>query len=205
MATEHKVPNAELLQAGLALAEQAGRPLKRIQSKGRAMLYEAPDRTTVRVRTCNDHVLVVLAESPAPEAALNIEGTDHLLIVMPENPRSRGAIVAYLVPTEVAVQAARASHKEWLASNPNTAGKNRTWTLWFDDIGPSKANAFAEKWATYRLRGSIDLNEPDRAKTASRVNGSSNSLGQVIAAAKRQIASAAGVPESAVRITIDLA
>ena len=170
------------------------------------MIYRTATGERVRVRTCNDHVLVVLAESAEPEAALNIEGTDHLLIVMPEKPRTRGSVIAYFVPTAVAVQAARVTHKEWLASNPNTRGDNRTWNLWFDDEGPSKANGFADKWANYRLNGSIDLGKPSRAPHAlPKPNGGSTTLGEVIADAKRHIASVAGVPESAIRITIDLA
>jgi hypothetical protein len=202
MLAEPKVPNTELLQAGLSLMEQAGSPLKRIESKGRSMIYRTPDGQTVRVRTCNDHVLVTLADSPSPQAALNIEGTDRLLIVMPETPRARGFIVAYLVPTEVAVQAVRETHEDWLASNPKTKGENRTWNIWFDDSGPAKASGFARKWAEYRLAGSVDVSKPTQSRNAPKPSGAPNVL-EVIADSRRQIASAARVPESAVKITID--
>jgi hypothetical protein len=216
MVKEHKVPNAELLEAGLELMRRAGKPLERGETKGRAMLYRTAEGRTVRIRTCNDHVLVVLADSADRGAALNIEGTDYLLIVMPEEPRSRGPVIGYLVPTEVAVHAARTTHEEWLASNPNTKGQNRTWNLWFDDDGPAKANGFAHKWAEYRLPGFIDVRRPSRTKTvlpSNSARSAANSgeeddspanLGRVIADARRQIASTAGVPESAVKITIDL-
>ena len=95
------------------------------------MQYALPNGETVRVRTCNDHVLVALAASARKGAALNIEGTDHLLVVMPEIPRTGGSVIAYLVPTEIAVEAVRTTHADWLASNPNTKGKNRTWNIWF--------------------------------------------------------------------------
>jgi hypothetical protein len=203
MATEQKVPNHELLQAGLQLMAGSGMPLDRMETRGRAMLYRAPDGKTVRVRTCNDHVLVVLADRAGPDASLNIEGTDHLLVVMPERPRSRGYVIAYFVPTQEAVRAARVTHKEWLASSPNTRGENRTWNLWFDDDGPAKANCFARKWAGYRIPGSVDLSKPHGVAPVTKPNGDTNSLSDVIAVAKHKIASAAGVPESAIRISID--
>src|SRR5690348_13725398 len=104
-----KVPNFELLQAGIRLAEDNGIHLTRLESKSRAMVYRAPNGETVRVRTCNDHVLVAVASSPDESAKLNIEGTDKLLIVMPQVPRTSGPVVAYLVPTAVAVDAVRST------------------------------------------------------------------------------------------------
>ena len=71
------------------------------------MLYKMSDGQTVRVRTCNDHVLIAVADSPNPGARLNIEGTDWLLIVMPEVERTAGNIVAYLVPVQEAVAEVR--------------------------------------------------------------------------------------------------
>ncbi len=103
---------------------QNGMPLEKIQSGGRSMIYRRPDGQTVRVRTCNDHVLVVLADRPDEPAKLNIENTDHILIVMPETPRMRGRVHAYLVPTDDAVQAVRTAHAQWLAANPSTKGQN---------------------------------------------------------------------------------
>jgi hypothetical protein len=110
--------------------------------------------------------------------------------------------LAYLVPTEVVVEAARTSHADWLRSNPATNGQNRTWNLWFDDDGPVKANGFRKKWAEYRLGGNTEF-------TPAATNGLSESsgnpkLGDVIADAKRRIAIAAGIPEGAVKISIDL-
>ena len=70
----------------------------------------------------NDHILIVVADKPAVGARLNIEGTDWLLIVMPEAERKAGNVVAYLVPTNEAVEAVRKGHLAWLSSNPNTKG-----------------------------------------------------------------------------------
>lgn len=192
-----RIPNEELLEIGLSLMKRANLPLERLKTNTRSMQYALPNGETVRVRTCNDHVLVALAASARKGAALNIEGTDHLLIVMPEIPRTAGSVIAYLVPTAVAVEAVRTTHADWLASNPNTKGKNRTWNIWFDKA--SKAGGFAEKWAKYRLPGSASALKSTPSPTAA-----SATLGDVITAAKQQIAAAAGVPIDAVKITVEL-
>lgn len=184
--------------------EQNGQPLLRAETKGRAKLFHTADGKTVRARTCNDHVLVVAADSPGPEAKLNIEGTDSILIVMPEIPRTPGPVMAFFVPSAVVVEAVRSSHRDWLASNPATNGENRTWAIWFDDDGPVRSRGFAQKWDEYRLQGSANaqVSPGSRSDTLKDGNGS---LGDVIAEAKQRIAAAAGVPASAVKITLDLA
>lgn len=197
-----RVDNSVLLSAGLELMRQEGQPLTRRQVKGRAMIYGTPEGKTVRVRTCNDHVLVILAESADDNAPLNIEGTDLILVVMPREARSQGPVVAYLVPSAIAAEAARKSHREWLANNPKTKGNNRTWNLWFDDSGPSKANGFSKTWEQYRLRGHADTVGPKQSLNTDSVERAK--LGDVISKARREIAVAAGVPESAVKITLDL-
>jgi hypothetical protein len=198
---EDRVPNEALVHAGLELMKQCGMPLERVKSSGRSMIYQMGDGARVRVRTCNDHLLLVLADAADPETAhLNVEGTDHVLIVMPERQRTPGPVVGYLVSASTVAAAARSAHKDWLATQPNTGGDNRTWTLWFNKDGPSKSNNFAEKWQQYRLRGSasagssvLPLGSPSSAK-----------LGDVIALARIQIAEAAGVPADRVKITIDM-
>jgi len=196
-----RIPNDTLLEAGLSLMKQAGRDLKRVKTGTRSMQYVLPGGESVRVRTCNDHVLVALAGSPKKGAPLNIEGTDYLLIVMPEIPRTHGSVIAYFIPTKVAVEAVRRSHAEWLASNPNTKGKNRTWNVWFDET--AMAGGFAKKWVEYRLPGSASTSMP-KAVPAFASASASGTLGEVIAAAKQQIADAASVPVHAVKITIEL-
>jgi hypothetical protein len=196
-----RVSNEGLLNAGLELMRLANTPLVRVEARGRAMIYQTPAGETVRVRTCNDHLLVVLAESTEPNSRLNVEGTDFVLIVMPETPRSAGTVMAFLVPANVVAKAARDTHASWLASNPNTKGKNRTWNLWFDDSGPAKANGYANIWKKYRLNGEVDttghsINKNSEAKQAR--------LGEIISIARKQISDAAGVPEAAVKISIDL-
>ncbi len=197
-----KVDNKALLAAGLTLMEQSGRQLRKQQTNSRAMIYSLRDGATVRVRTCNDHILVVVAETPASGAKLNIEGTDHLLIIMPETPRTDGNVVAYFLPTNVAILAARQAHKEWLASNPATKGNNRTWNIWFEEH-ETRSGGFARKWAKYRLPGAIST--AARGSIAQESAGlESKSLGSVIANARRQIAEAAGVPIESVKISVAL-
>jgi hypothetical protein len=146
---------------------------------------------------------VALATSPGEGARLNIEGTDHLLIVMPETPRHHGAVIAYFIPSEVAVKAVRSSHAAWLASKPNTNGDNKTWCVWFDDDGPAKANGFAQQWSQYRLPGKGSTQLATAAPAHTGLNGTRR-LGEVIATARKQIAEVAGVSFEAVKITVDL-
>lgn len=200
-----RIPNEQLVAAGLKLMEENGKPLTRIPTKGRAMIYRTENGETVRIRTCNDHLLVILADRDEADARLNVEGTDHVLIVMPETQRTHGPIAAYLVPASIVVDAARTTHRNWLATNPNTKGDNRTWNLWFDESGPAKANGYAEKWAKYRLPGNVSTIPKPELPNPPAMSANGLKLGDVIAIAKRQIAEVAGVSPDAVRISIDLA
>jgi hypothetical protein len=198
----NKVSNQVLLAAGLKVMEALGRPLTKMQTNSRSMKYKLSNGETVRVRTCNDHILVVLADSAEASANLNIEGTDHLLIVMPEAPRMEGLIIVYFVPTSVTVTAVRQTHADWLATNPTTKGNNRTWNIWFDD-GAAKSGGFAKKWAQYRLDtkvSTIDVSSGDHSVSVI-IN---KPLGTVIAAARKAIAEAAGVSVEAVKISVAL-
>jgi hypothetical protein len=202
---QDRVPNEALAEAGLDLMKQCGKPLERIKSNGRSMIYRLPNGATVRLRTCNDHLLLVLADRDDPDRArLNVEGTDHVLIVMPERERTPGPVVGYLVPAEIVANAARLSHKNWLATKPNTSGDNRTWNLWFNTYGPSEANNFAEKWRQYRLGGTASAALALGSPASSASPSGPIKLGDVIAWAKLQIAEAAGVSADCVKITIDV-
>jgi len=197
-----KVSNIALLDAGISAMQEVGKSMERLPTSSRAMKYQLATGETVRVRTCNDHVLVVLASSAEEGAALNIEGTDYLLIVMPETPRVEGPVIIYLVPTSIAENAVRKAHADWLNTNPSTKGNNRTWNIWFGD-GPTAYSGFAQKWAQYRLqtKTSTVVAEPPRSSGSSKEN---RPLGIVIADAKRAIAEAAGVPIEAVKISVAL-
>src|SRR6267142_101746 len=184
-----RIDNEVLMEAGLELMHQNGKPLTKLQSPGRSMLYSLPGGETVRIRTCNDHILIVLAKHPTADAKLNIEGTDWLLIVMPEIERTPGKALAYLVPTKVAVEAVRRTHQAWLDTNPNTKGANTTWNLWFDQDGPAKANSFAAQWSKYLLNGDSEALGPEIFVTTT---GSSNIKAEV-EAARQRISKAAGV------------
>lgn len=208
MVKPDRVDNEVLRDAGLELMSANGNPLTKRPSPGRAMLYEMPNGQSVRVRTCNDHVLVVVADRPTIDARLNIQGTDWLLMVMPEIERAEGKVVAYLVPTEEAEQAVRESHEEWLSSNPNTMGHNTTWNLWFGHshsgiTGRKRKQGYAEKWDKYRLKG--DVSTTTIADAHGRRAGDPGSTLTEVENARQRIARAASVPIDAVKISIEFA
>ena len=200
MAKVERVESDALVAAGLEVMRLNGKPLTKIESKGRSRLYKISNGQTVRVRTCNDHVLIIVADNPSTDAKLNIEGTDWLLIIMPEEERMAGKILAYLVPADEAASEARRTHKEWLNTNPGTKGDNRTWNLWFRANGPGKANNYASKWSKYKLKTDASVipenNGLDRSDAPTNIN-------LEVDQARQRIAKAAGVPVSSVKITID--
>ena len=208
MKNNNRIGNSILLNAGLTLMHQNKMPLTKVRGTGRARIYKFQNDETVRVRTCNDHILVVVASSPDIEnAKLNIEGTDHLLIAMPAIERTDGDILAYLVPTEVAVKAIKESHRAWLQSNPKTKGKNTTWNLWFDtDYDGMEArdlkHSYATKWRKYRLKGTVSSLKIENSSGFQRPIDS-NSIKSEIEIAQQRIARIADVPHEAVRISID--
>ena len=207
MAKSDGIPNDVLLKAGLELMRRNGKPLTKRPSRGRAMLYDMPNGKTVRVRTCNDHVLLAAADDPSSSAPLNIEGTDSLLVVMPEVARTHGGIIGYLVPTKEAVKQIRKSHLAWLSSNPKTKGNNTRRTIWFDEYGPTVngaekyAGGYAVKWKEYRLAGSV-LSTDIVGDKDTQANEAGNIKAEV-EDAQRRIASLAGVSPQAVKISID--
>lgn len=201
MAKADRIDNDVLLQAGLDLMRLNGMPLTKIPSKGRSMLYKLPSGETVRARTCNDHILIAVANKPSADARLNIEGTDWLFIVMPEIERTEGKIIGYLIPEAEAVKEVRATHQAWLATKPKTNGGNTTWNLWFDHNGSGKADNYAEKWAKYRLEGDVSTLEISSEQSAP--IGEAANIKTEIAAARQRIASAAGVSLESVKISID--
>jgi hypothetical protein len=199
MAKTPRVSNNALLAAGLELMRQNGRPLEELPSSGRSMLYALPNGETVRVRTSNDHILIVLADKPSPDAKLNIEGTDWLLVVMPEVPRTPGNVLAYLVRADEAANTARREFQNWLDSGPNTKGTNTTWNLWFR--GDGRPNDFATNWRPHRLKGVASTEGPGGSEA-----GSVSATGDIkaeVEAARQRIAKVAGISANAVRITLD--
>lgn len=192
-----KIPNQKLLFASIERMAAFGNPMERVSTGTRAMKYLLKDGKTVRVRTCNDHVLVVLANVAEEQASLNIEGTDYLLIAMPATPRQPGPIIVYFLPTEIAVNDVRSAHRAWLKSGSIPKANNRTWNIWFD-TGPAGCSGFAERWAKYQLSDNTKL---EKSKTTGTQH---KTLGAVIASARADIALAAGVPVEAVKITVAL-
>ena len=172
-----KISNNTLRDAGLELIKRNGTPLKNISSPGRSMIYAMPNGETVRVRTCNDHVLIVTANEPIPSknTKMNIEGTDWLLIVMPDFKQDKGNIIAYHVPVNVAVEAIKSSHQHWQDSNSSTRGNTKTWRLQFHNDFTDKDSRihkhnYSDKWAIYKIDGHIKINEIELAHITSNRN-----------------------------------
>ena len=185
-----------------------GKPLTKLPSPGGSMLHSMPNGESVRVRTTNDHLLVVVADRPTPDAKLNIQGTDRLLMVMPEVERTEGPVIAYLVPGRVAEEAVRSSHRAWLSSNPNTKGNNTTWNIWFDRsssgmAGREEKQGYAERWAEYRVEGEVSTEDITGAPAAR--DREPGNIQAEVEAARQRIARAASVPPEAVKISIDFA
>ena len=206
MTKPDRIDNKVLREAGLALMRENGKPLTKRPTSGRSMLYSMPNGESVRVRTSNDHILVVVAKEPTAGAHLNIQGTDWLLIVMPEVERAEGKVIAYLVPAKEAEKAVRRSHKAWLSSNPETQGKNTTWNLWFDYsypgmAGREKKHGYAKKWGMYRLPG--DISTRDISGIFSGQPSDMGSIQTEVETARQRIAHAASVLPDAVKISID--
>lgn len=197
-----KVSNEALLNAGINALAATGRKMVRVPTGSRAMIYRLETGETVRVRTCNDHILVVLASSPDDGAALNIEGSDYLLIAMPEIARTEGRVISYFIPTRIAVEAVRHARAAWVNSGPATKGNNRTWNIWFDDdSGPT--SGFASKWSQYRLPTTSTTVEVEAVATKE-AKHETKTLGEVIAEARQAIAKAAGVSIDSVKISVSL-
>ena len=199
---ETRVSNRVLLGAALKLMRENGHSLTDKYSAGRSNIYEMGNGQTVRVRTSNDPILVVLAETAEPDAKLNIQGTDWLLFVMLEKKRTEGNVVGYLVPTQKAVDDIREAHQNWLNTRPNTKGNNRTWNIWFDGSGRKTANHYAERWAQYRLEGTVSTH--DVAATSGPSERLAFDVGQEIAAMQARVARGTGLPPNYIKVSIEI-
>lgn len=208
MGRGERIGSEVLAEAGLEAMRRHGKPLARLQSKGRSMIYALPNGETVRMRTCNDHALIVVADKPDLDAKLNVEGTDWLLLVMPEVERKMGKVDVYLLPSAEVVKEARRTHKEWLTGNPNTKGDNKAWALWFDKDAPEKANDYGSKWAKYKIKEDVSTAGGVMYSKFETTEGTQSSEGQsnirdTVEKARREIAAIAGVAPEAVKITIN--
>ena len=180
MKLTEKFKNQVLEEAGIELMRRRETPITNIPSPGSSTIYKMENSETIRIRTCNDHILTVVADMQTEDARLNIEGTDWLLVVMPKVERTEGEIIAYLVPTEVAVKAVRQSHAEWLSSNPKNTGSNTTWCIWFDENFTGKEyrrrkHGYSEKWAMYRIEYEISSREIENAQISDKLNETNSS------------------------------
>ncbi|WP_441280271.1 hypothetical protein [Bradyrhizobium sp. 63_E2_N1_3] len=198
-----RISNSQLLNAGVSLMEGAGKPLKPVSTTdGRVKKYLLPDGRTVRGRTCNLHQVPMVRTKTEvsydgiPERILRgVKETDFILAAVPEVERTPGSIKAFLIPTEVVLEQIHAAER---------VGR-KDWSLRLNE----------PIWAKYRLPGTAysatipsdseadDMDEePETEGETAPIR--SLSLGEVIANARQAIAEVAGVPVSAVKISIDL-
>ena len=203
----NRISNNTLVKAGVTLMRKNNKPIEETKSRGRSMIYELSNKETVRIRTCNDHVLICVASSPDIDAKLNIEGTDWILLVMPAVERTAGNIKAYLLPTNIVVEEVRKAHQKWLDSNPNTKGKNTTWNLWFREHRvPGRSGGYGNKWKNFLLDGEVSSIDTEDNRTEVFEKSSSSENGNIrneVEKAKHRLADLAGVKPEAVRISID--
>lgn len=204
MANRSLIPNGLLQDAALRLMKKEGKSLERLPKKGTAKLFKTPEGKTVRIRTCNDPILVTVAKHAGKGAKLSIEGTDYILIVMPEIKRTYGPVIAFLVPTDIAVKDVREAHGKWLDGDPSTSGKNTTWNIWFGKGGPPASSGFFKKWNQYKLKSKAIVSPSAGHDSSSATQSGKLSLGEVIKQSKKQISKVAGVPASAIKIIVDL-
>ncbi len=201
-----KVNSDDLRNAAISAMKAAGHSIQRKDTGTRSMIYELENGKTVRLRTTNDPVLVVVAKTSDLDSPLNIEGTDYLLIAMPEVPRTPGDILVYLVPTARASEDVKNSHKSWLETNPQTKGDNRTRNIWFNEKG-TPWSGYHEKWSEYKL----SLKEANSASTLSNqalehhpnsISVSPKTVAEIIEHATREISEATGFPYSKIKIEL---
>jgi hypothetical protein len=212
MGLTNRVPKQALIAAGLEAMRQAGMPLERVEGADvRSAIYRLPDGRTVRVRTCNRPSFLVTGDDDNPNRAkLNITGTDLLLYVFPKKARTPGPVFTYLIPVPVAEAEVRKRRRAWLETDPDTAGDNRAFVLWFTPVPwcPPLGNLH-EDWAQYQLDVEAStagqtwtVGAPEWEKPAAFANALA-ALPEV-SACRRALAAALELPEGEIALAVDL-
>jgi hypothetical protein len=208
-----KIPNKVLKTCALELMALNGQPLEMMSSRGRSMLYKLQTGATVRVRTSNDPVLVVGAESTDNGLKLNISGTDFILLVMPEKPRTWGEVKGYLIPTSEAISAIKSANPTAFTGRQENHQKGTALTIWFQSSDRLDSN-FNEKWLKYLLKSRVDAsdyqdlhedNHGERVKKKKARTAKNNmTVGDVIDEARKRISTITGLPVKSVKIEVRL-
>ena len=188
-----------------------------VPSSGRSMIYRTDNEMTLRLRTSNDHVLVIVANPQGDSWDLNIKGTDLVLVVMPTHPRSVGEVRGFLVPTDVLVDAVFDEYRSPLSMPPSSDATPYAVPLAFG-ASSDDGSSFATTWEKYLLEASVDagdfISEPDKRPTArpsprgrrkrfhQEPLSSDQSVADIISDAKRRIARITGVPVEAVSVEV---
>lgn len=150
-----KIPNAALIKCAAEIMSAENRSFEPISTRGRSMIYRTEDNKTVRLRTSNDHVLVIAAKPLEDKWQLNIEGTDYVLVVMPVIQRVVGEVRAFLVPTELLVRLVREEYAEMLNQVPEIGMKPNAVTVQFGSPN-NDGEPFDRAWDPYLLPHTTD-------------------------------------------------
>jgi hypothetical protein len=181
---------------------RAGTPLERLQGvtghRGPLReIYRLPDGRTLRLRTNRSRVLMTGAVGENRyhiDAPMNLEGQDFVGIAMPA--QRPGWVDCYQIPTDVAISALHTAHATWVQAHPNTPEQSAVRVVSFDGDPQRPGEGFAVKWAQY-LIASVPAEATEQPAAQPSLNGS-----EAIIEAKRIVAAAYRVPESAVTITV---
>ena len=217
--TDILVEKNDLIDAGLELMEKNGKPLTK-STWSTQKIGKMKNGETVRVRTCKMHGFVCNPPANKPrnekgERKLNIEGTDWVLYIMLDTPYTPGKVRAYLLPTKELVEEFRNVHRDRLESMDDSNNNPLNLFLWNKDY--EGRVTYEQKWKKYRLEGeaSTGVREPvlveeelisQEEEESEYSENSDNSIGSInteIKTARQRIARIAGVPEEAVKVTID--
>jgi hypothetical protein len=177
-----------LRQAYLAASAAAGKPLTRIGERGQR--YRRPDGKIVLIRTCKRRNVLANSVGYTPNDPIDIEGRqDFVGLAVPG--RRRAPDEFYEVPDPVVIDGLRAGMAEWCPDHPN--GKSKVRQISFDGDPQSAITGYAEKWGHYRLAQPLAIPAP-----------ASDVRANAVVQARRMVATAFAVPESTVRIAINL-
>ena len=194
----------ELRDAGLRLMEANGMPC----TKEKGQIYTLSNGTTVRLKVHNNHGLLSEVDE---NGRSKLEGADYILLAFPVKQETRGDVVAYLIPTNEAIEELFKHHKMWVASGAETSDANKMRNIWFNLDGKNTNTKhvlqdYAIIWKDYRLPGTAntekinEINMPERANTPSTYKPTD--LHDAVEKAKSEISKIAGTEKSKVKIYI---
>jgi hypothetical protein len=198
-----KRDNERFREAALDQMVRAGMPLERVRGvKGRERaithLYHMPNGQTVRLRT-NTKARAVMSKADGFDAndAIHIEGQQDFLLVAVPGPDD--TVDCALLPSEQTIAYLREAHRDWQEIQTNGRGKSDVRIIHFDEKPQRQGHSFGWFFEQHRIKPAADA---PAAPLSARLHPNRVELERAVTKAKREIAPIAGVPESAVSISI---